>query len=92
LDYFDYLVYQPLNISEQYDYPFMPQGNPTNGPALINLGSMYDYAQATTPGRCNDQRDTIIQEYVTFQVGVIPTCSAFTQTASTAHFTFNELN
>jgi len=41
---------------------------------------------------CGDERDQIIQEYVDFGVNFVPTCGDFTQDASSAHFSFAELN
>ena len=91
-DYYDYEFYESLGIMafDQYDYG--PQGPPQSSPESIPLGSTYDSAQATTPGKCNDVRDQIIAEYITYHVGYTPVCSNFTETASSAHFTFAELN
>lgn len=41
---------------------------------------------------CGDERGYIIKEYVDYGVSFVPACYDFTQTASSAHFTFAELN
>lgn len=45
------------------------------------------------PPTCGDERDQLIQEYTDYGVtNLHPTCSDFTQTAHSEHFTFAELN
>jgi hypothetical protein len=46
----------------------------------------------TAVAGCGDQRDQMIAEYVTFGVNLAPTCSSFTQSAHSVHFSFAELN
>jgi len=41
---------------------------------------------------CGDERDTIIQEYITYHVSLIPQCSWFTQSAHSQYFSFSQLN
>jgi len=63
-------------------------GNPTQ-PASGTAALTVNYG-------CNDQRDTIIQEYHDYPTSTTgpyyPVCSEFTSSASTAHFTFAMLN
>lgn len=62
------------------------------------LGTDYFYLLTTrdsafVPARgCGDERDQIIQEYITYGVDFVPACSDFTQNASSQHFSFAELN
>jgi hypothetical protein len=92
VDYYDYDAYASLGIDVPYEEEFDPQRSPRSSPSSIPLGSTYSSAQAKTPSQCGDQRDQIITEYQTYKAGYAPTCSNFTQTASTAHFTFAQLN
>lgn len=42
--------------------------------------------------RCGDERDVIIQEYATYNAGIIPFCHAFTSAGGTQNFSWSELN
>jgi len=41
---------------------------------------------------CQDERDKIIEEYVSKQLFFVPVCSDFTRDAHSPHFSFPELN
>ncbi len=43
-------------------------------------------------GGCGYERDTLIQEYATYNVNLTPECAWFTQSASSQYFTFSELH
>lgn len=42
--------------------------------------------------KCGDERDTMISEYIDYDVGWVPTCSDFSSSGGTAHFSWSELN
>lgn len=43
-------------------------------------------------GHCNDERDTMISEYVFFQVNWTPACQDFTDSGGSTNFSWSELN
>lgn len=99
-----YEYYDPFEMSSYTDYYQVwpdiadwmaqtqtPQQNGTQYQELI-LGATNDTAHVTTPGKCGDVRDTMIQEYVNYHVALTPACITFTQSVLTTHFTFGELN
>ena len=49
-------------------------------------------SQPVTVKSCGDVRDTIIGEYMTYNISYIPVCTDFTQTAHANYFTFAEIN
>ncbi len=95
----DYYNYQSYLDPFSYDYfsfgsnSFLGPGPPRPNIGAMLLGVVYNYfQQGNPPGRCNDDRDTIIRQYVTHQVNLRPVCNDFTNSAHTVHFTFAELN
>jgi hypothetical protein len=59
----------------------------------MSLGGVSGYAvlEPPEPTGCGDQRDTIIQEYSTYNVGWAPLCSSFSQSAQSQYFLPPEL-
>jgi hypothetical protein len=49
-------------------------------------------ATARATGACGDIRDTIIGEYLSYQVDLQPQCNYFTSGVSTEYFTYSQLN
>ena len=45
-----------------------------------------------TPPSCGDQRDQVAEEYTSYKVNFRPPCTVFTNDASTASFSFGQLN
>ncbi len=67
---------------------------PVNSDGSITLGvgtAACVIPVLAAPTGCGDQRDTIIQEYVTYGVSLTPQCSWFTLTAHSEYFQFPEL-
>jgi hypothetical protein len=58
--------------------------------ALVAMGGVA-HGQYCPVG-CGDQRDQLIQEYSIYGVNLTPTCSSFTQSASTNYYSFSSLN
>jgi Peptidase M15 len=55
-----------------------------------NIGSAE--ASGTLPAACGDERDNIIEEYRAGQVAWTPSCSDFSSSGGSDHFTWSELN
>lgn len=90
--YSDYYAVWP-NIADWMAQTQTPQQNGLGYQELI-LGATNDTAQVTTPGKCGDVRDTMIQEYLNYHVALTPVCISFTQSVFSfvTHFTFGEMN
>ncbi|MFZ2412146.1 MAG: D-Ala-D-Ala carboxypeptidase family metallohydrolase [Candidatus Methanoperedens sp.] len=61
-------------------------GSEPNGYAIDNV--MFRY----TGNSCGDERDNIIKEYQDYHIAFIPVCDNFTQSASSANYSFRKLN
>jgi len=94
-DAFGFLSWPSYDIESPWVFPFtVLDSNDPPEIDVVTLGQTYDSAVTTIPASCGngDQRNTIIQEYVTLATVYFPQCSEFTQTLSDPHFTFKELN
>jgi len=94
-DAFGFIAWQFYDISNPWEFPFTTLESaeaPELGPTT--LGETYDTAQTSIPASCGtgDQRNTIIQEYVTYNTVYYPQCAEFAQSVTGSAFTFQQLN
>lgn len=59
---------------------------------ILTFAMLWSGRVATAGDACNDERDTMVKEYVDLGVDLRPSCGDFTQNAHSAHFSFAELN
>lgn len=97
IDGYDFFPWNSHGIYFDGLFDFYPLGGAQyhNTPEIITLGATYTSATLKTPANCgaSDQRNTIIQEYIEYDVSLNPPCSIFTQAVPVNFpYTFAQMN
>jgi hypothetical protein len=94
-DAFGFIEWEYYGIEDPWQFPFtVLDSDEEPEVSVVDLGETFDTAQTSIPASCGtgDQRNTIIQEYVSLGTVYFPQCPEFTQTLVDPNFTFAELN
>jgi Peptidase M15 len=92
--YYDSFLTSPADsVNYGGDFYWFGPGPDYNARAQpITLATTTSSATAKATGVCGDIRDTIIGEYLSYDVDLQPQCNFFTSGVNTEYFTYSQLN